>query len=269
MNDTLSIQEFAKTANLCSSKLRYWNEIGLFSPKSRDPDNNFRRYSSAQLLELNFIKTLSYLDVPLKQIAKLRDERSPEELLLILDRLEKKMDMEMHDLRQRYSVIHARRELIHLGLNADVNKISVMHLDERAMILWPRNEYNEGDTFIEPLSNHVVSSNDRRVNLSFPIGARHDSMKSFLKAPARPNNFLSIDPVGSLIRKAGEYLVGFTRGNYLELGDLPERMDKYAREHSIALSGPVYTIYLLEEISTSDTSQYLAKCSVAVRNPKR
>ena len=269
MNDTLSIQEFAKKANICSSTIRYWDEIGLFSPIARDPENNFRRYTTAQLLALNFVTTLSALDIPLKQIAKLRDERDPKELLKVLEKLEKQMDMEMRDLRQRYSIIHARRELINMGLTVDENSISVMHLDERPMIVWPRNEYKEGDTFLEALSYHISSSNDRYVNLSFPIAGRHDNMRSFLKASGRPDNFLSIDPIGAHIRKAGNYLVGFARGYYGELGDLPERMTAFACDHGIGLTGPVYTMYLLEEISNSDKSRYLAKCSVAVRESRR
>ena len=269
MSDTLSIQEFAKTAKICSSTLRYWDDIGIFCPISRDPENNFRRYSTAQLLALNFVTTLSTLDIPLKQIAKLRDERDPEQLLDVLEKLEKSMDMEMRDLRQRYSIIHARRELINMGLAADENTISVMPLDERAMIVWPRNEYNEGDTFLEPLSRHIADSSDRYVNLSFPVAGRHDNMKSFLKRPSCPDNFLSIDPIGIHVRKAGDYLVGYARGYYGQLGDLPERMAAFASDHSIGVSGPVYTMYLLEEISTTERSQYLAKCSIAVRKSHR
>lgn len=269
MSDTLSIQEFAKKANICSSTLRYWEKIGLFTPACRDPDSNYRRYTLAQLLALNFVTTLSSLDIPLKQIATLRDERNPEQLLSILDKLEKDMDMEMRNLRQRYSIIHARRDLIKWGLSADENTIAVRQLEARPMIIWPRNAYKEGDTFLEPLSAHIAGSTDRYVNLGFPVGGRHDSMKSFMKAPGCPNNFISIDPIGAHVRKAGEYLVGFVRGYYGELGDLPERMAAFACDHGIGLNGPVYTMYLLEEISTCDRSQYLAKCSIAVRKSRR
>jgi effector-binding domain-containing protein len=89
-------------------------------------------------------------------------------------------------------------------------------------------------------------------------------MESFSKAPGCPDNFLSIDPIGNYTRKAGDYLVGFSRGYYGELGDLPERMNAHAKENSLTLTGPVYVMYLHEEICTKDTSQYLAKCSIAI-----
>jgi hypothetical protein len=108
-----------------------------------------------QLLALNFVTTLSSLDIPLKTIAELRSERDPEQFLELLEKLEKDMDMEMRNLRQRYSIIHARRELVNLGIKVDESAITVMHLEDRSMILWPRNEYKEGDTFLEPLSAHL------------------------------------------------------------------------------------------------------------------
>ena len=269
MSDTLSIQEFSKISNIESSTLRYWDEIELFSPLTRNPENNYRHYSTAQLLALNFVTTLSTLDIPLKTIAELRDERDPEGFLEILEKLEKRMDMEMRDLRQRYSIIHARRELIQMGMRIDESEISIKRLEERSITIWPRNEYKEGDTFLEPLSTHINHTGEQHINLSFPVGGLHDNMESFIKAPGRPDNFISFDPIGVNTRKAGDYLVGYARGYYGELGDLPERMFKHANENNITITGPVYTMYLHEEISTADPSQYLAKCSVAVGKKRR
>jgi effector-binding domain-containing protein len=154
-------------------------------------------------------------------------------------------------------------------MRVDESSISVMPLEERAMILWPRNEYKEGDSFLEPLSAHIADTAERHINLSFPVAGRHDNMESFMRASGRPDNFISIDPIGTYMRKAGNYLVGFARGNYGDIGDLPERMAAYALENSIALTGPVYTMYLHEEICTVDPAQYLAKCSVAVGKKRK
>ena len=269
MSDTLSIQEFSKISNIEASTLRYWDEIDLFSPLERNPENNYRHYSTAQLLALNFVTTLSSLDIPLKTIAELRDHRDPEEFLELLEKLEKRMDMEMRNLRERYSIIHARRELIKMGMKVDEASISVMYLEDREMIIWPRNEYKEGDSFLQPLSAHIADTSKQHINLSFPVAGRHDDIDSFMKAPGRPDNFISIDPIGTYTRKAGNYLVGFTRGYYGELGDLPQRMESYINENNIKVTGPVHTLYLHEEISTADPSQYLAKCSVAIDTKRR
>ena len=266
MNDNLSIHEFSKLTGVDATTLRYWDSIGVFSPSKRDPDNNYRYYSVVQIPALNFVTTLSDLEIPLKTIAKLRQERNPEELLNLLEKQEKKMDMEMRNLRQRYSIIHARRELINFGVKVDENVISVEYREDKAMFIWTRNEYGKGDSFIEPLAAKIADAGNQNINFSFPVGGYHDDMESFIKAPGHPDHFVSIDPLGNHTRKAGNYLVGFARGYYGQLGDLPERMRAYAEQKSVAVSGPVYTIYLREEICTRDASQYLAQCCVAVDN---
>ena len=266
MDDSLSIHEFSKLSGVESSKLRYWDDIGIFTPLKRNPENNYRYYSTAQLLALNFVTVLSELEIPLKTIAELRQERDPEKLLTLLEKQEIQMDMEMRRLRQRYSIIHARRELINMGVSADENSVSVVHFDEKAMILWPRNDYGDKveETFIDPLSFYVSRIEEQHINLSFPVGGYYDNMESFKKAPSCPDHFISVDPIGFHTRKAGDYLVGYARGYYGNMGDLPDRMEAYAKEHSLHLTGPVYNMYLNEEISTKDPSQYLAQCSVAI-----
>jgi len=269
MSDTLSIQEFSKISGIEASTLRYWDEIGIFSPLKRDPENNYRHYSTAQLLALNFVTSLSALDIPLKKISELREERDPDGFLELLEKLEKEMDMEMRDLRQRYSIIHARRELINQGMKVDEGAISVMTLEDMPMILWPRNEYKDGETFLSPLSKFIVHTPEQHINLSFPVGGRYDDIDSFLLAPECPDNFISIDPIGTYTRAAGDYLVGFARGYYGDFGDLPQRMASYAAENSINIKGPVYALYLHEETCTKEPSQYLAKCCIAIAKRRK
>ena len=269
MTEYLSIQEFSKLSGIEASTLRYWDEIGLFSPLTRNPDNQYRCYTTVQLLALNFVTTLSDLEIPLKTIAALRDERDPDNLLELLAKHEKQMDMEMRNLRLRYSIIHARRELINLGVKNNMPGISVRYLDETLMHLWPRNEYEDGDTFIDPLAKHIASLGDLHINLSFPVGGYYDNMESFKNAPECPDHFISIDPLGTHMKKAGEYLVGYCHGYYGQLGDLPERMREYANENSHNITGPVHIVYLFDEFSTKDTSQYLAQASIAISKQSR
>jgi len=269
MKDIYSIREFSKLSGVDASTLRYWDEIGIFSPLKRNPENNYRYYSLAQLLALNFVTTLSELGIPLKTIADLRESRDSEELLRVLEKREKELDLELRTIRLRSSIIHARQELIRYGLRVDEREISVLFREDKSMILWPPNVYREGDTFIEPLAAFVHEASEHFINLSFPVGGYWDNMDSFMREPSRPDRFFTIDPVGTHTRKAGNYLVGFARGYYAQMGDLPERMALYAKENKIAVTGPVYTMYLNEEISTKDPDQYLAQTIVAVSKSKK
>ena len=268
MDDFLSIQEFSSLSRVEASTLRYWDEIGLFQPVKRNPDNNYRYYSLAQLPALNFVTVLSELEFPLKTIAELRKGRDPDKLLTLLEKQERLMDMEMRSLRQRYSIIHTKRELINNGLKVDSAIIKVVNLEEESMILWPKNVYKEGDTFIEPLAAFINEVDEHHINLSFPVGGYHENIESFRKAPGQPDNFVSFDPTGTHTRKTGDYLFGYARGYYGDVGDLPDRMISYAKANSLNLKGPVYTTYLHEEICTMDIAQYLAQCYIHVSKRK-
>jgi len=263
MKDHLSINEFSKFSGIEASTLRYWDDIGLFSPSKRDPNNNYRYYSPDQIIAVNFITVLSELKIPLKTISDIEIDRTPEVIMDLIENQENLLDMEMRQLRERYSIIHARRDLIKLGLKAQAPEVSVRFLEEKPFILGPRNEF-VGESFYEPFVHFCQQAKELRINLSYPIGAYHETTEAFFKAPGQPDYFFSIDPTGNNRREAGEYLVGITRGYYGELDDIAEKMKAYADKNSLSFSGPAYVIYLHDEVCLRDPSQYLAQACVAV-----
>jgi len=290
MKKLLTIKEFSHFSGIEQTTLRYWDEIGLFSPIKRDPDNNYRYYIPEQIITVKFISVLSTLNFPLKAISGISDKRTPESIVRLIEEKEKDLDMEMKRLSECYSIIHARLELIRYGIRLgsgykavdgirldnwndddagiDVNesKICVLKRDEKTFILGDLNEYHEGEEWYDPFMRFCHSSPELRVNLHYPIGGYHESLNHFISEPGRPNRFFSLDPTGNRKREAGDYLVGFKRGYYGDMGDLPERIKAYTEEHSLITHGPVYVLYLYDEVCMTDSSQYLAQISVAVHN---
>jgi len=265
MKDFLSIREFSDLSGIESSTLRYWDEIGLFSPTKRGPENGYRYYSPEQIISVNFITVLSSLDIPLKTINGIRNRRTPEGIVHLLEQQEKLLDMKMRQLRECYSIIHTRKDMINRGKTASsIDQVSIMHLDDANFILGPRNEFKEGEGFYKPFTHFCKQAKDLRINLSFPTGGLHEDWQGFMATPGEPHHFLSTDPTGNSVRKAGKHIVGFHRGYYGQFGDLPERMANFIQENSLNTTGPVYSIYLHDEICIEDPSQYLVQVSVAI-----
>ena len=293
MSEFYTIQEFAKITGVEVSKLRFYDKVGVFSPIKREPENNYRYYSLAQIPALNFIFVLSALNIPLKTIAELKKERTPAELLKLLEKQEKQLGAEMRALQEHYSIIYARRELINYGMivtnsffavdgrrlsdedsseggiRVDENVITVLHREDKEYFLWPRNEYKEDDTFVQPLASLISEASDRRINLNFPVGGYWDNMEAFISEPSRPNHFFTIDPLGTKTREEGNYLIGFNRGYYGDMGDLPMKMNDYAKENALALSGPVWAMYMFDEVCISEPSEFLVQVCVAASKPRR
>jgi DNA-binding transcriptional MerR regulator len=269
MTDYLSIQKFSELTGVETSTLRYWDDIGIFSPVKRDSENNYRNYSLEQVIPLKLISILSELGIPLKTIAKLREERDIKGFLNLLDDQEREINVELARLRERLSIIHTRRELIRLGSEADINKIYIETVSNiRTAFLWPKNEYGDNG-FLDPFTFYISQAEKYRINLGFPIGGRYDDMDSFVSDSERPQHFFSVDPTGNKVLRKGEYLVAFTRGYYGEFGDLPQRMLSYAEDNKIKIVGPVFVLYLHDETCMTESSQFLAQVKVEVIKPKR
>jgi len=259
----LSIKEFSNFTGVSQSTLRYYDDIGLLLPARRGK-NSYRYYTPPQIIALNFINVLIDLGASLSTIKELIHKRTPESVKDLLRRQEEKLDRQLYDLRTAYSILHTFSKNIETGLSAHTDEIRVRELDEEHYVTGCENNWDGQDTWYRVFINFCLSAGDNRINLRYPVGSMHQDMETFLKAPSRPNRFFSQDPIGNHIREAGSYMVGYNRGNYGVFGDLPERMAVYARERHLVFSGPVFTSYPLDEISTANPDEYLSQIAVMV-----
>ena len=266
MKDYMTIKDFSNFTGIDVPTLRYWDNIGLFCPEKRGPENGYRYYSLNQVIAVNFITVLKDLNVPLCEIGDIEKTRTPEAIIEMLEKQERLLDKRMQQLRDAYSIIHTRREMIKRGLKANFSDITVRSMPEKKIIIGPSNNFEEGKAFYEPFKRFCNSASDLRIHLSYPIGGLHNSSDSFLSAPEKPDHFFSIDPSGNVEVPAGNYVVGYIRGYYGELGDFPGRMAAYVQEHSLSLVGPLYHSYLHDEIVTNDPSEYISQISIRINN---
>jgi len=264
----MTIKEFAAFSGVEQTTLRYWEDIGLISPAERNPENNYRYYSPLQQSTVNFINLLSSLSVPLKTIGEMKNQRTPESMLELLEHQENILDMEMHRLRESHAIIHRLRGMIKIGLEVDPKEISVQRMEDAHYILGPSNEWGDEPSFFETFMAFCKEAPRLRINLNYSIGALHENLDGFLRSPGQPDYYFSIDPTGYDKRPAGDYLVGYARGYYGEFGDLPQRMMAYAEKNDLILHGPVRVIYLHDEICMREQDQYLARVIVAARHAK-
>ncbi|MCL2332568.1 MAG: MerR family transcriptional regulator [Actinomycetia bacterium] len=265
MKDALSIKEFSKLSGIEVTTLRYWDDIGLFSPERRDPNNDYRYYSPWQIIAVNFVTVLRNLGIPLKMIREIEKTRSPENIMDLIEHQEHLLDKEIRRLLEAHSVIRTRRELIRLGQGADATQITVVKQPERAIILGPPNEeHREPGSFFASFIHFCNCADELHINLDYPIGGRHESAERFFACPSEPDYFFSLDPHGTAVRAAGLYLTAYAYGHYGVFNDLPERMAAYSDENDLVCEGPVYVTYLYDEVSMKDPAQYLSQICIAV-----
>ncbi len=77
----------SKLHKISIQTLRYYDQIGLFKPVHVDQESNYRYYSIDQFSQLDIIKYLKYLGMPLKEIKSKLDENNEEILKLLTNKI--------------------------------------------------------------------------------------------------------------------------------------------------------------------------------------
>jgi hypothetical protein len=182
-------------------------------------------------------------------------------------------------LLQKYKLIVAEKIRRLHGINSVINTfieqliecvcatesdIFITEMSERHIALGQKNDFSDSVGFYREFTCFCRSRYTSRINLSYPVGGYFESIDSFLSEPSQPTRFFSIDPKGRERKEAGLYLVGYTRGYYGVTNDLPQRIMEYAYKNGFIFTGPVYNIYLSDELSETDPSQYLLQFSAPV-----
>jgi DNA-binding transcriptional MerR regulator len=263
VNDYLSIKEFSKLTGVKPSTLRYYDELGIFSPVHR-ADNGYRYYSARQVITINSIKLLQEIDVPTRVITKLINNRSEESIIEVLGIKQQELGAELERLQAIKNVIDQRYKMISIGYAADASKIEVREVEEFHYRLGPKNDFGTSTYFLNPFMRFCAEAPEYGIDLRFPVAGIFDDMDTWVLNPTQPSHWFSVDPTGDLARPAGDYVVGYSRGYYGEVGDLPERVSAYIRKKKLNVTGPVYNIFLLDELSVKDTNQYLLQISILV-----
>jgi len=263
-----SIKEFSGMCGVEQSTLRYWDDIGLFKPAHRNNDTGYRYYSPEQIILINFIKVLSNLSIPLKDIASVSESRSPEAIMKLMEQQELILDTKISHMQEAHSTIHMLRDIMRQGIEVpNTQHISAQDLDAMPIVLGPLNEAWEGLNFYQGFVRYCQYAKENRINLNNPIGGYYDSLEYFLSAPSMPSRFFSVDPRGYDRRAAGKYIVGYAEGYYGKLEGAAQRLYEFAVQQGLNVRGPVYVLFLLDGISVKDTSDYLGQICAALEPP--
>jgi len=262
-NELLSIKTFSEYTGVKQHILRHYDEIGIFQPVVRG-ENNYRYYSPQQITALNMVNVLSDTRVLLREIGELQHERSPEIVLDVLQKHERGIDAELRKLHDAYAIIHMYQHLILEGMLANEKELTLRDMEEFPIFLGPENTFSDEGLFYPDFIEFSKYAREHGINMSYPVGGWFENMDAFIKSPSSPTRFFSTSPRGTERKPAGKYLVGYTRGYYGPMGDLPEKFRVYAAENRLQFVGPVFVIYVLDEVSEKDPDNYLAQVAVQV-----
>jgi len=263
----LTISEFARISGLSTDTLRYYDKEDILNAAMVD-DNNYRLYHISQISLAKMISVLADLHVPLDKIRQLVKERKPEDLMKVFNNHEYVITNQLRSLSEACSVIKLYSELLAEGICANESELTVREVPEKRYILGDINDFSDYDGHIEEYLRFCFSETEPPMNPLYPVGGYFDTMDDFVNEPSQPTRFFSTDPNGYDKKAQGFYLIGYNRGNYGETGDLPERMMEYADMKGLTFIGPVFNIFLFDELSYGTPENYLLQASVSVKKTR-
>lgn len=263
-DDYLGISEFAKAVGIPKKRLQFYDDLGIIVPAMRN-DKNYRKYSPMQITTVKMAKVLRDAGVHLENIATLEHQRTPKAIANVLAQNIDSIDSQIQHLTDIRAVSKSYHKMITEGMSIDEDEITVRILPELPLTLGDPTVFDKDKSFFNDYLYFCFKPRNPALNLNYAIGGYFESMESFIQHPSKPDRFYSLDPDGGTVRENGEYLIGYTRGYYGTTNDLPQRMLEYAQQHCLTFDGPVYNIFIQDELCITDPNNYLLKVSASIK----
>jgi DNA-binding transcriptional MerR regulator len=150
------VGEFSKLAQVSKRQLRFYDQIGLFTPQVVQ-DNGRRLYSATQLSELNRILVLQELGFSLEHIRKLvQDKLSVAELQGMLKLKQAESEQRLEAEKQRYRAITSRLKHIERSSTQPLDVVLKEVQAQKVLSLKASGTLQEGSLLFQHLLQQFV-----------------------------------------------------------------------------------------------------------------
>lgn len=243
-NKRLTIGQFAALHGIHKKTLMWYDDIGLFRPAAIDPDNGYRCYDYHQSPILETILLLRELDVSIGKIRAFMQNRSAENLKILLEQKSADLDNRiMHLQAVRKTLQSHHRDMVTL-LTMDLSEISLVEKEEHCLVTVA---IDKNTTFEEEVE--LITAETARYRLgrlhdaaygsmisveSLQRGSFDDYSRLFIEIP-----FLS-QKSGLHRQPAGTYLRAFHKGGWDGIAARYREILDYARGQGLTLYGYSY-----------------------------
>lgn len=266
MKDYYQITEVAKLYGLCTDTLRYYEEQGLLHPHRSEA--GYRLYSIDDICNLNVIRALRALDMPIEHIHRYFESQNVAATLRMLDEQDEIIQKRISELRTAHKSVEARRKRLSLYATQQAGVLQISELAERPCLLLQENLIldqqidfalkklaHRHEDILRSLGTHcmgaVLDENER-------LRGEYTHFRSvFYLGCSKKDADAQID--------AGIYASTFYRGGYHQLKEVCSSLFAQIEALGFTQEGPVMELYHIDAHDTSDCSEYLTEVEVRIR----
>ena len=268
-NGLLTVNKFAEFSRTTRDTLLHYDKLDLLTPVLRGA-NNYRYYSSGQLAVVNVVRTLQELGMELDEIKRKKDNLSPTLVDELFSQQIKKIDLKIDEWVRAQKLLFTLKKIINSAMDVDEDQITVRFLPAEAIILGDLNDYSRGRNDYDALLSfyHTMHKKHPDLDLNYPVWGCFSEDRIKQGDWVWPDRFYFYNPEGRDKKPAASYAIGYARGGYGQSGGLYERIMDYIDGNGYEVAGDVYEEYPLNEVCITDSTNYLIRVMITVREKK-
>lgn len=271
MKNRFSIGQMSQLHNIPIKTLRYYDEIGLFTPAEIDPGSRYRYYSTEQFEQLNTINYLKTLGVSLKEIKTLLDLREIDHFLQLLKQQKEITENKIRELERvrdrfenRIAEIEKARTIKERGV------VRIQELPERKIVRLQEKICSEQqlELSLRKLENMTGQNSSIFIGkVGLTVSSHHLKKGEFTKYNSI---FLVVEEEGThdefvSTLPEGEYACVYYNGDHSASPAYYAKMLDYIETQGYEISGDSVERTIIDQFISRHKEDYLTEIQIPVK----
>lgn len=262
MKHYYKIGEIAKLYNIGTDAIRYYERLGILTPKRAE--NGYRLYRIHDIWRLNVIRDLRELGFGMAQIGKYLENRSIDSTITLLEEERLAIRKKIQELEAQQANVSQRLETIREAKIQQTGIVTQAWFPERNCHRIPQGYRmdEEMDVIIKRLINfdqerlYVVGNNQ--------IGSTIDLAAAQQGACREYTSVFIIDEKGKARIPAGDYLTLSYRGNCAQNYDYIPKMLDYASAQGRRPAGDILELLWVDIHASAKVEEHITQLQLRI-----
>ena len=269
MDNLFKIGEIAELFNLNIRTLRYYDDIDLLKPEYVDKNTGYRYYSTAQFEQLNTIRYLRELQIPLDKIREFLQYREIDGVKNILYDQIKEVEARQKELENVKRKIRKRISQIEYAQTGMQNKPEIRELPAREAVIikYAMKPDSDMEYPIRLLEKNAEQAAVFLGKVGLSISKLNMKNGEF---DQYDHIFLLLDPEekyngDTITVKDGLHAVIRFNGTHKDASDYYRMLMDFIENEGFEVSGDSLEITLIDYGFTNDTTQFVTEIQIPVK----
>lgn len=261
----MTTAQFAKLHEVNKRTLHYYDSIGLFSPRAKG-ENGYRYYDAAQSMDFEYIRMLKELNMSIEEIDSYVKKPNPEEFIRIADEKLAEIGEQLQKLRHTEQILRTKREQLFACRREEEQWICAEELPGQVYLTLPMDEVEEDEADFFRYVKEKWGIEQCRMGIGSYISLEkvfRGELEEYdgLFSPALDRKGTK----GALVRPAGRYLCGYSRGRWEKLPALYGKMLAEAERAGMRLTGFAFETGM-NDFAIADDEEYITKIFIKIED---